>query len=189
MKKGFFLTAVCVSLFLTACGDDAKVIQGDVKTVTSENEDEKASAGDVSKDKASGKGFVFVTDGIEIAMDIDAADTLDKLGEPNSYFEAPSCAFDGVDKMYTYKSFELDTYPQGDRDHISSIVFKDDVITTKEGIAIGDPASKVIDTYGSDYEEEKGMHVYKKDGMKLCFIIKDDTVAAVEYRSTVLDEQ
>ncbi len=188
MKKGLIVSAICVSLFLTACGDDAKVIEGDVKTVTAENAEEKTAVASAEKTNATGKGFVFVTDGIEIAMDTDAADTLSKLGDPNSYFEAPSCAFDGVDKMYTYKSFELDTYPQGDRDFISSIVFKDDVITTKEGVAIGDPASKVIDVYGDEFEEEKGMHVYKKDGMKLCFIIKDDAVAAVEYRSTVLDE-
>ncbi len=189
MKKRLLLTAVCVSLMMTACGDDAKVITGDVKTVTSEKEDAKASAGNEANANASAKGFVFVTGDIEISMDVDAAEVLNKLGEPNSYFEAPSCAFDGVDKMYTYKSFELDTYPQGDRDFISSIVFKDDVITTKEGVAIGDPASKVIDTYGAEYEEEKGMHVYKKDGMKLCFIINDDAVAAIEYRSTVLDAQ
>ena len=30
------------------------------------------------------------------------------------------------------------------------------------------------------------MLVYEKDGMKLCFILKED-VAAIEYRSTVLE--
>ena len=42
-----------------------------------------------------------------------------------SYFEAPSCAFDGIDKTYTYAGFELLTYPKDDKDYVSSVVLKD----------------------------------------------------------------
>ena len=31
------------------------------------------------------------------------------------------------------------------------------------------------------------MLVYEKGGMKLCFILKDDAIVSIEYRSTVLD--
>ena len=90
--------------------------------------------------------------------------------------------------MYTYNSFEVDTYPSKTQDYISTIIFKDDVITTTEGVGIGDSVDKVMEVYGEDGSNEDGMLVFEKDGMKLCFIIQDDTVASVEYRSTVLDE-
>ena len=125
---------------------------------------------------------------VVIEIDAEAAPIIEKLGEPNSYFEAPSCAFEGIDKMYTYNSFEVDTYPSKTQDYISTIIFKDDVITTTEGVGIGDSVDKVMEVYGEDGSNEDGMLVFEKDGMKLCFIIQDDTVASVEYRSTVLDE-
>lgn len=188
MKKVVILLCLSLSLALTACGDDAKVIEGNVQNVTSAESKTESTNTVSSNDEVAEKGFVFDADGVLIAMDVDAAPIIEALGEPGAYFEAPSCAFEGIDKMYTYNSFELDTYPQGDRDFVSTVIFKDDVIHTKEGIAIGDAASKVYEVYGNQYSEEKGMQVFEKDGMKLCFIIKDDVVAAIEYRSTVLDE-
>ncbi len=120
-------------------------------------------------------------------MDADAAPVIEQLGEANSYFEAPSCAFEGIDKMYTYGSFELDTYPTEDKDYISAVIFKDDSITTKEGVGIGDAREKMTEAYGEG-TEELGMTVYRKDDMKLCFILQEDSIVSIEYRSTVLDE-
>lgn len=90
--------------------------------------------------------------------------------------------------MYTYSSFELDTYPVEDKDFISMILFKDDSIATAEGISIGDPVDKIIETYGEDAREENGMMVYVKDNMKLCFIIEEESVISIEYQTMVLDE-
>ena len=54
----------------------------------------------------------------------------------------------GIDKIYTYNSFELDTYPLDGEDFISSVLFKDDTVTTMEGIGIGDSVEKLTETYG-----------------------------------------
>ena len=94
---------------------------------------------------------------------------------------------EGIDKTYTYSGFELDTYPQGEVDHISAVVFKDDSVATAEGICIGDTREKLEEAYGAG-TEEGGMLVYAKDGMKLCFILQGDEVVSIEYRSTVLEE-
>ena len=121
-------------------------------------------------------------------MDMEAQSVLKRLGEADSYFEAASCAFDGLDKKYTYESFELDTYPGEDTDHISAVLFRDDSVTTEEGIGIGDSQGDVFEVYGEDFLTENGMIVYRKDDMKLCFIITDEVVSSIEYRTTVLDE-
>lgn len=120
-------------------------------------------------------------------MDADAAPIIEQLGEPDSYFEAPGCAFEGIDKMYTYGGLEVDTYPIEDKDYISSVIFKDDTLTTTEGIGIGDSVSSLEEAYGTQWGDEDGMMVYEKDGMKLCFIVAEDSVISVEYRSGVIE--
>ena len=134
------------------------------------------------------KGYVFTYHDVVIEINAEAEQVLEQLGEANSYFEAASCAFNGLDKMYTYSSFELDTYPVDDKDYVSMILFKDDSITTAEGVSIGDSMEKIVEIYGGDPVKGNGMSVYEKEGMKLCFIIEDGNVSSIEYQTTVLDE-
>ena len=194
-------------LFATGCGEEEKTIDGSVQdiqpvAVGNETDTTSSEAGqpgqdqeggqesgqpDMSVSSASGKGFAFSHNGAAIEMDADAAPILEKLGEPVSYFEAESCAFEGLDKTYTYNGFELDTYPNGDKDYVSAVVLKDDSVATAEGICIGDTREKLLQAYPDGGTEECGMIIYEKDGMKFCFIIKGDEVASIEYRSTVLN--
>lgn len=181
MKKLAVVLMMAGMLLVTGCGNNEKVIDGNVQNQGSSNVQND------STNKAQGtKGYAFVSNGTTVEMDVDAAPIIEKLGEPVSYYEAASCAFEGLDKMYTYKGFELDTYPNGDADYVSAVIFKEDSIKTPEGVGLGDTSEKVEKAYGSG-TQENGMLVYAKDGMKLCFIIKDDEVVSVEYRSTVLD--
>lgn len=184
---------------MTGCGNNAKVIEGEVKDKDVEigndetdNEEEKAEElvtdEKTTEEETAYKGYAFIYQGIAIEIDAEADPILAQLGEANSYFEAASCAFNGLDKMYTYSSFELDTYPVEDKDFISMILFKDDSIATAEGISIGDPVDKIIEIYGEDAREENGMMVYVKDNMKLCFIIEEENVISIEYQTMVLDE-
>ncbi len=198
MKK--WITVLCtVSLvaMLTACGgSDEKVIEKNPTQASQEanNKATQDNGGEVQntqkeevKDTAP-KGYVFKQGDVIVEIDAEATPIVQALGEPISYFEAASCAFEGLDKMYTYNSFEVDTYPIEDKDYISAIIFKDDSITTAEGIAIGETKAGVEAVYGTDYEEQGSMLVYQKDGMKLSFIFDGDTVTSIQYATTVLDE-
>lgn len=191
MKKLTVMLMAAGLLLITGCGNDEKVIEGNGSSVVEGSqetqEDGEADQESQPQEDVSGKGYIFNHKGTAVEIDAKAAPVLEALGEPASYFEAPSCAFEGIDKTYTYSGFELDTYPQGEEDHISAVVFKDDSVSTAEGICIGDTREKLEEVYGSG-SEEGGMLVYAKDGMKLCFILQGDEVASIEYRSTVLEE-
>lgn len=188
--------AACIFMLAGCGGSSEKVIEGtpENQTVgeTAGSEAGKESSGQETEEagemaESSAKGYIFLYNGTEIVVDADMAPVLQALGEPDSYFEAESCAFKGLDKIYTYGSFEIDTYPVEEKDYISAIIFKDDAVATAEGISIGDLVEKVKDTYDG-YTEETGKIVCEKDGMKLNFIVQDDAVISIEYQSTVLEE-
>lgn len=186
MKKK--LVFLLLPLLVSGCGntdaaynDHAGSEQVIIQEAVVQDESEEEQTADY-------KGYAFVYNDVAIEIDAPAGPVLDRLGEANSYFEAPSCAFNGIDKIYTYTSFELDTYPLDGEDFISSVLFKDDSIATAEGIGIGDPVEKLAEAYGEDSIEENGMTVYCKDGMKLCFLIEEDCISSIEYKTTILDE-
>ena len=191
MKKVLAMTMAAALLLLAGCGDSERVISGEVVNVTTgsqiqEEAGEPESLPSSQQEQTTAvKGYVFVTGGVTVEMDGDMAPVLAALGEPASYFEAASCAFEGLDKIYTYNGFEIDTYPAQDTDLVSAVILKDDSVTTAEGICIGDPLEKLLAAYGEG-NQENGMLVYEKDGMKLCFILQDDSVISIEYRSTAL---
>lgn len=183
MKKMIGIVLAAGMVMLTACGggNPADGSSGSVQNTGGSTAGDQGTA-------ASQKGYVFSCNGTTVAVDQDMATVLAGLGEAMSYFEAPSCAFEGLDKVYTYNGFVIDTYPQGEKDFVSAISLTDDVVTTPEGVYNGCSLADVTAAYGTNYTEEGGMVVYKKDGMKLCFIVQDDTVTSIQYLSTVLDE-
>lgn len=125
-------------------------------------------------------GFTFESNGVKIAMNEKATPILDKLGKANKTFESKSCAFDGMDKEYTYNGFVLKTYPDKDVDYVASITLFDDTVETLEGISIGDSKDDVIKAYG-ECKESKTVCEYKKGDMKLLFLITDDVVSSIQY--------
>ena len=101
-------------------------------------------------------------------------------------YEAPSCAFEGVDRVYDYGSFELNTYEVSGTEYVSAVIFKDDLVETGEGAYIGMTIDEVEALYGSGTEEGNG-RVYEKGGMKLRFFLKEGHVSQIQYLSTILE--
>lgn len=192
MKKWMALFCAAGMLaVLAGCGESEKVIQKESTQVTKEattQSTQEVQENTPTQEETSAKGYVFKQQEVVIEVDAKAAPVVEALGEPVSYFEAASCAFEGLDKMYTYNSFELDTYPVDGEDYVSAVIFKDDSITTAEGVAIGDSRARMEEVYGTESEAQGSMVVYHKDGMKLCFILDGDTITSIEYNTTVLDE-
>jgi len=192
MKK--ILVILMLALLLTGCGKEEKESATDeIKTPIVEKHD--ATEVEVVDEKDSQeaakttqpKGYVFEYQGVKIGMDMEASPIIAALGEPASYFEAPSCAFEGLDKTYSYGSFEIDTYEQNGKDYISCVFFCDDLIETPEGVALFETKADMTAAYGENYKEEFGMIVYEKEGMKLRFIVEDNEITSIEYASTALE--
>lgn len=187
MRKKYvilFGTVACTAaLLLTGCGGKEKEGENGTPTPTT------VAGQDGAKTNTGAKGYLFEYNGVTVGIDMEAAPIIESLGEADSYFEAPSCAFEGLDKMYTYGSFEIDTYEQNGKDYVSGILFKDDMIATPEGVSLFMTKADVVKAYGETYTEEHSMLVYEKDGMKLKFLIEDDEITLIEYATTALDVQ
>lgn len=182
MKKWKLMMAgTMLVLGLTACGGDVQT-DGD----GGESKVENSTAG--AEKEETLKGYTFVYQDVTIGINAPAAPVVESLGSPVSYFEAASCAFEGLDKMYTYNSVEIDTYPdEKGNDRISNIILKDDMVETPEGVSLFETKADMIAAYGENYKEENGLIVYEKDDMRLCFILSGDEIISIEYMTTVLN--
>lgn len=200
MRKFILTLACCVLAGMAACGgNDEKTIDNGTptkapsqnnETVGTDNQNPaQTPAQDDKTEPEKTKGYVFTYKGTDVVIDADATTYVTAFGEPVSYYETPSCAFDNLDKFYTYQGFEIDTYYMDGKDLVLSVVLLDDTVSTTEGICIGDAQDKVKTVYGEPAETTDNSATYKKDNMKLVFIFKDGAVAAIEYKSLVLDAQ
>ena len=112
----------------------------------------------------------------------DEADViLASLGEPKAYDESPSCAFEGLDKVYTYSGFEIQTYTEGGKDYIYMITLTNDMVETLEGISIGDAKSDVIAKYGDGYTSVGENIKYEANNCTLQFMFRDGKVSSIKY--------
>lgn len=186
MKKTVVAMLFVMAALMAGCGSDEKVITGEVANAGNKQTVESV-AGAQSQTNTAQNGYVFESKGVSIQVDGEAVEYLTGLGEPISYYEAPSCAFGDLDKIYTFSGFEVDTYSLEGVDYVSVVILKDDSVSTPEGLCIGDPVSKIEEVYGEATSKEDTMITYKKDEMKLCFLIRDDAVVSIEYRSLVLE--
>jgi hypothetical protein len=126
-------------------------------------------------------GYVFGYNGAELVLGSLADDFMAAAGQPNQIFEAPSCAFEGIDKILYYPGFMVNTYPVDGKDYILAVVFADDSVTTAEGVYLGMSRTEVEGVYGSPATAEGNAASYAKDGMSLRFIYEDDVAVDITY--------
>ena len=127
------------------------------------------------------KTYTFTSGTTKIAIDADAAPILASLGEWRDYAESTSCAFEGLDKVYIYAGFELQTYPMGEKDYVYMIILQDDTVATEKGIRIGANMEAVIEAYGTPNLQMENLLMYNGNGMYLQFILRDDVVTSIQY--------
>jgi hypothetical protein len=168
-KKLFFGLLIVLGLSLMLMGCSTKE-SGDDNTGTEDN------------------GYVFVSNGVNIQMLAQADSVLSELGDENSYFEAESCAYQGMDKIYTYNGFELGTNEIDKKDYVTSVLFIDDSVSTPEGVTLFMTKEDMIKAYGDQYSEELGLYTYTEGKSKLSFLIKNNEITSIEYTAVADSE-
>ncbi|MCL2030427.1 MAG: hypothetical protein FWG93_02670 [Oscillospiraceae bacterium] len=126
--------------------------------------------------------WTFTARDVTVVMGQPAAPYIEALGEPQSLFEAPSCAFEGVDRIYTYPGFQLYTFPRDGIDHVLSIQLTDDSWVTDKGLYIGRGLEDMLAAYGGGYEQNHGEYAYPLGASVLAFLIEGGEVAAITWR-------
>ena len=165
-----------MALSLVACGgSDTKVIESD----------SSISSDTASSDSNTSTGYVFSYNGIDMPVDSDVAPIIEALGDPDEYFESPSCAADGIGKLYTYSDFQIQTYPDGDQDLILYVLLRTDNVATAEGIDLSSSKDDIIAAYGEATTESSSALQYEKDGMTLQFLFDGDSLISIEYDSSM----
>ena len=174
-RKKFLFGALTLAFVLAAAGCGS----GSSDTSQTADSSAQADSSDTTDDTAVSEGFVFEVDGVSIAMNAEADPIIEALGEYKSYFESESCAFEGLDKEYTYSGFVLTTYPTDDVDYVSTVVFVDDTVETPEGITIGSSYDDVIAAYGESDSETTCE--YEEGDSQILILLEDGVVYSVQY--------
>ena len=170
------LTTLAMTMGLAACGGgETAQTQPPTPQPTVQT-----SASVESQDPAIPEHYAFLAGDCTVSIGQDMAEVIAALGEPQSYFEAASCAFEGLDKTYTYPGFQIITRPDGDIDYVNSILLTDDSVTTPEGLYIGSSHADIIAVYGEG-ENTGSAIMYTKDDVTLSFILENDLVISIEY--------
>ncbi len=197
--KGLMLVGVLCCLMLTACGNTAESDNQQSATTNQENVNTEAQnnntavtgteAGtsdseqttDASEESGFPTAYYFTVDGLDIHMDDEMAPILEALGEPNFYYEAQSCAFEDMDRIYTYSGYEIFTYVIDGVERVNYMWFTDDSRKTREGAGLGTTLAELEAMYGTEYEQDNTKYSYSIDNCKLSFILENDAVISVEY--------
>lgn len=193
MKKISKLLVVCgIAGILLACGQgtasvdlaqDIRMEPGSLKNAGEEGlnkDDGKAETAKEEEAKEEESEFGFVYEGAKLVP----GELLEHatLPEYTDVAEVPSCAFEGNDKVYDFKAFELTVYFDQDEERIYSIYFTDPNLSTTEGLSLGDSVDDMKTLYGEGYEAEGTSYIYTRGEVSLIVIAENDIVVSIEYQ-------
>lgn len=173
--------AALMVISLCACNSEPKTIGGDVTNVQTKTDNGSSADNTGVSTATTTEAYYFTSKGVRFTADMDCAEVVAKLGEPTSYYEAPSCAFDGKEKTYNYGNFEIGTYEDGELDRIAIIIIRNDLVTTEEGCYVGQAVAEVEKVYGVSADSTENVLCYKKGDMKLYFFIEAGKISFIEY--------
>jgi len=195
MKKIVLLLILSI-LALTACGEGQATeapeeaasypVQptntADVSTPPADEYQEVIVDEPYDEEPMEEPGFALLFNDFLIEMNQEITYVLSALGEPLDVLEVPSCAFDGMDRVFRYPGVQIHTYPVGDDDLIHTISIRDDSIPTTEGrLFLGSNLQAMFDAYGDEYVHETGMYTFTRGQTTLQFFIDDGIIRDITY--------
>lgn len=103
--------------------------------------------------------LALIVKGRRVAIDDSVSRTLSALGDGYTLEEAESCAYNGMDKSFTYELsdgiVQIATVPSGaKRDNICELFVTTPSIATAQGVTVGMTASDMEKAYGTRFESE-----------------------------------
>lgn len=180
MKKTFSVYALilCLCTLLAAgCGSKDNT---NSTTVAGNNGSETTAEAVVASD-----GYVFRLNGADIMPGMSQDDMIAAIGETDKVFDAPSCAGQGTDYTYTYGSVEITTVPNADGiNEINSILLKDDMTATPEGVSLYMTMDDMTAAYGDGYTQSGNAYTYTKGNVSLQFIVENGEITSIQYAVT-----
>ncbi len=186
ISKSLIIAAMALSL--TACGNKEQTttaVAGTEEQATKAETDTAAASTEQgteasTKEADASANWVFKKDGVTIELNAPAEPVIQALGAAQNTYEAPSCAFDGMDVIYVYPGYEVLTYAKDGNAIISGVVLRDDTVSTPEGAYIGMTKADVENLYGQKANTAGSLQV-DKGNCTLLFIFTDEAVTSIQY--------
>lgn len=143
-------------------------------TVTEKVETTQQSAASASVPAQGSLGVTYRNN--KIMLNSNISEVSAALGSTTDYSEAPSCNYDGLDKVFVYGNVSIYTYPHASGDLINEIEVNDEQIATDKGIVpIGKTIDEVKAVYGEPTSTEGSMYKYA-DGNCYTYFYADNGV-------------
>ena len=117
---------------------------------------------------------------VELSVGMDGDALLVSLGNDYTVSEAPSCAGQGVDRLYTYPSLRLYVFaPETGGAVLQSVSYTDDTVKTEQGLCIGSPAEDVMAVHGEPQEQGETALISRQGQSTLTFTLRDGRVTGI----------
>lgn len=116
-----------------------------------------------------------------IKLNQEISEVTDVLGDDYKVEKSKSCMFDGYDKIYTYKDMVINTYPDGEKDLVNSIIIRSKDVDIYKDIHVGDK----IDDIKSAMDEtpavdDADLCTYEFEKSGITFYIEDEKICEIE---------
>ena len=178
MKRILIAILLCTVLILSACSSDAQ----------------PTPQGEATPDKPVAIGIftesdlVFAVESSEFPLNSDVAPLLEAFGKDYDLTTAPSCVYDGEDKVFDYSFASIFTYPTDGKDLIDEIYIFGEDYKTNKGIGIGSTLDEIKAQYGDGGFLVDSTYFYVLSGdvedlksPKLYFDLSEDKVIGISY--------
>ncbi len=172
MKK-IIIALLSVLFALTAC-----TANGQNDTNTNDSADTAVSLDESSSASEEDTSTYYIIEFEDKSISIGGVaedEAIAALGEPSSITEAPSCVYEGVDRLFNYGAFTLTTTPDADgNDRITEFSVISDAISLKNGITIGSDKAAVEAAFGTDYTASFGVLKFALTGAEISIVLDDN---------------
>lgn len=157
-------------------------------------ENGSVSTGSNTAGAFSENDLYLVIGGTKYTCDVYVDEITKAFGDGYQYSEGMSCAYDGMDKIFTYPELDVYTRPDGDKDIVIELCSYGSDVTSSAGIKIGSSGDDVKKAYGEPDSETSRLMSYKiapasadSDGASLYFKLDSSgTVTAIGITAEVL---